>query len=716
MSTALPISVSTRRMAPVTATAGMRQITFNFPVMRETDVRLLRTRAGGTVELTYGTDFTVWGVNEPEGGTVTLATGALAGDVYVVEGDAGLDRLASVTANGRFSSAQIDRDFDLALIRDQELRRDVNDVSQALATAGVPVPGGQPVPHSHTVNDLPIASQPVAQLGISNTALMTPFSTAVFEKASRQARGIWVPGDVAGYSDDVGAFEQVIAAASPRDVIQLVDDYDFTRTLLLSKPNLTFRRSRGVINQKTSLQDAFFILRSATDTTLDGLHLNGNKATFPNGNSGFACFSDRLTAIDLVCWDTPGTALLLDGSLENVYTGNGSSTVFGAGYPLGNANDVIVRLNGVGQSPLTAYTVSGNNVVFASPPAAGVAILLKAKTFRQGHYVRNFQSFNSHISGISQWNVIYGRFEGLQIEDAGLEALTTDINSDHNQVLNSVFLRACQSGGVGGWGIDQCAAVAARNVQVLNTASGLPGVCVVGEAGNSTELDLHVICRSGTGDGIYLRRRPRIYPATTGETTSTSRVKLDGIIGQNAGASIRLETGVTDVRIADTMIIDSPVVDGGIRTQGEVSGVKRPFFEAARTSNIVNVTGNGAQFQIPFNSVQSDPHGSYNSSTGVFTAPFAGLWQLSAGVRTFGGTAPDWGEIIITTTQRERRTNSEYTDESIQTFHLSATFYMARGDTASVRVRVGGDASLTVGIEGDPTSTWFVGSLIRSNE
>jgi hypothetical protein len=130
MSTELPISVSTRRMAPVTATAGQRQFSFSFPVIRETDLRVFRTRADVRAALAYGTEFTVWGAGEADGGTVTLAAGALAGDVIVIEGDAALDRLTGVTQAGRFSSKLIDREFDLGLIRDQELRRDVDDLGQ----------------------------------------------------------------------------------------------------------------------------------------------------------------------------------------------------------------------------------------------------------------------------------------------------------------------------------------------------------------------------------------------------------------------------------------------------------------------------------------------------------------------------------------------------------------------------------------------------------
>jgi len=131
MSTELPISVSTRRMAPVTATAGQTLFAFTFPLIRAEDIRVLRTRSGVQTELAIGPDFSVSGVGQAAGGQVTLTAGSLAGDVIVIEGDAGLDRLTGVTLAGRFSSALIDQEFDLSLIRDQELRRDVDGIAAA---------------------------------------------------------------------------------------------------------------------------------------------------------------------------------------------------------------------------------------------------------------------------------------------------------------------------------------------------------------------------------------------------------------------------------------------------------------------------------------------------------------------------------------------------------------------------------------------------------
>ncbi len=136
MSVTLPISASTRRMASATATAGQTAFPYTFPLLRANDIRVRRTRAGVTVTLSQSTDYTVSGVGNAAGGTVTLVAGSLAGDIIDIDGLAGLDRVTGVTSAGRFSSAQIDRDLDLTAIRDQELRRDIDQV--VYQTANIP--------------------------------------------------------------------------------------------------------------------------------------------------------------------------------------------------------------------------------------------------------------------------------------------------------------------------------------------------------------------------------------------------------------------------------------------------------------------------------------------------------------------------------------------------------------------------------------------------
>lgn len=144
MSDLLPISVSTRAMDPVTATLGQAQLTYDFPAQQGADIRVRRVRAGAEAFLDYGIDYTVQGVGNLAGGTVTLTPAALAADVYTVDGLAVLDRAASVVVNGKFASAQIDKDFNRALFRDQELRRDLTLATTGLGRA-LRVPAGETV-------------------------------------------------------------------------------------------------------------------------------------------------------------------------------------------------------------------------------------------------------------------------------------------------------------------------------------------------------------------------------------------------------------------------------------------------------------------------------------------------------------------------------------------------------------------------------------------
>jgi hypothetical protein len=97
-------------------------------------------------------------------------------------------------------------------------------------------------------------------------------------------------------------------------------------------------------------------------------------------------------------------------------------------------------------------------------------------------------------------------------------------------------------------------------------------------------------------------------------------------------------------------------------------------FAAAVTAQIPNVTGNGTEYQIVFNSELYDYLGEYNNTTGTFTASRSGKYIFSVSVKIAVATAVTTYVIKLTTSNRE--------------------YYLFRGDTDAIR---GGDGSLTIG-------------------
>ena len=115
------INESTGRIQ-YTATSGQTEFIYDFVIFAETDIVVVK--AGVTLE--YLTDYTVSGVENNNGGTVTLLVGATVGDLVTLYRDTGISRISKYNPDGRFDAAPLERDFDIITTIMQELKRDGN--------------------------------------------------------------------------------------------------------------------------------------------------------------------------------------------------------------------------------------------------------------------------------------------------------------------------------------------------------------------------------------------------------------------------------------------------------------------------------------------------------------------------------------------------------------------------------------------------------------
>ncbi len=152
-------------------------------------------------------------------------------------------------------------------------------------------------------------------------------------------------------------------------------------------------------------------------------------------------------------------------------------------------------------------------------------------------------------------------------------------------------------------------------------------------------------------------------------------------------------------------------------------------FAADIIANILNVTGAGAIFEIPFDRTQFNIGGDFSIVTGIYTAPVDGVYEfntcvslqnLSAGMISglinleVKGTGPcvgQWSQV-----RNNPLGTADTTVGAVWRHSGSITVQLDANDTVNVEVSVSGGvgdtATLSIGSGGPPSRTWFSGSKL----
>jgi hypothetical protein len=110
------------RFIQYTATNGQTVFPYDFPIFSETHLEVLQN---GTVK-TLTTHYTVSGVDVQAGGNVTLVSGAALNDIITIRGVTPEARVTDFNQAGDFLAATVNRELDIQIQIDQQLRRDVD--------------------------------------------------------------------------------------------------------------------------------------------------------------------------------------------------------------------------------------------------------------------------------------------------------------------------------------------------------------------------------------------------------------------------------------------------------------------------------------------------------------------------------------------------------------------------------------------------------------
>jgi hypothetical protein len=317
--------------------------------------------------------------------------------------------------------------------------------------------------------------------------------------------------------------------------------------------------------------------------------------------------------------------------------------------------------------------------------------------------ILNNQVRNVDEVGISQFKARRSVITGNVILDAGAEGITIDVQTTGTRVANNIIVACGRIGAVGGIGIDDAFYNTIANNLIVETKNSLPGIgfqCNAGFTYHNTVVGNNIV--SNTGYGIWLKRTQIIppYPGAGSFATSDWNTITGNQFQNNTLAPVRIDQDCTG------NVLSGNSYDGGlpsIAANAANSNRVDTGLVTLRVSNSLlraNVTGDGTVYQIPFDTVDLNRSATYNSTTGVFTAPVNGIYSLSAGARCVGGGLHDFMTISIVTSKGTFSSGVDYTDEANQNACVSGSIYLTSGDTVFVTVAVGGD-TLTVDVAND---------------
>jgi hypothetical protein len=214
------------------------------------------------------------------------------------------------------------------------------------------------------------------------------------------------------------------------------------------------------------------------------------------------------------------------------------------------------------------------------------------------------------------------------------------------------------------------------------------------------------------------RRLKTTITGGTGYHTITAAAYSSGITTVTVNGSL-LDSGLSAVSYGILSATNGSLPLFGVGTSREITMPFQPAFLAYKSSESLNVTGNGGVYDIYYDTELFDRGDDFNTTTGVFTAPVTGLYALTATVTVRGmSTAATFATLSIRTSNRNYVADHGLNVAAGQpqvAMIIHALADMDAGDTAAPRIIVIGMAGDTADVYGTSASdlqTYFSGHLV----
>jgi hypothetical protein len=328
-------------------------VTFNygFRIVDETHLKVIRAEAGIETVLTLATDYTVSGVGDAGGGSITTVVAPTASQTITLVPDVPFTQELDLENQGGYYAEDVERGFDLAAIRDQQLQEQVDRSVK--------------IPSSYDNDDLDDLVVNIIRLGDSADQVDTVagISADVTTVAGVSADVTTVADNIASVSNVSDNIASVVAV---NDNMDDVNDLAANITPLLAAAVTTTNKAAEAAGYLEDYKGSWLGVQAADPTTdLNGDPLTGGELYF-NSVALVAKVYDLGTDI----WYQVGQPT---SPVSNGYVGNGSTANFTLSIAPANKNLTLVYIDGVYQNK-DQYSVAGTTLTFTSAPASSAKV------------------------------------------------------------------------------------------------------------------------------------------------------------------------------------------------------------------------------------------------------------------------------------------------------------------------------------------------------
>ncbi len=236
-------------------TGALDTYSYTFLIFLATDLVVTRTDTGGVeVTLLLNTDFTVTGVEDPNGGTIVLTAGNLATNFELtIRRVRPLAQNTDIRNQGDFFPEVHEDSFDNATMVDQQ-QQDAIDRSVKLPVSVIPVTDFDPT--FPTDIDGAISKSPVTNLTGDGWALASTWPTSSDIAAAE------------GFADDAAASAAAAATSVGTNMPFGLNNVGFAAAVASSALTIDLKQSDGSSDPtSTASEEAFLYFRSSTATT-----------------------------------------------------------------------------------------------------------------------------------------------------------------------------------------------------------------------------------------------------------------------------------------------------------------------------------------------------------------------------------------------------------------------------------------------------------------